>query len=145
MVVWQNRKVTNQHPRKHTILIPFIFQYYIKFLSNSSKQLQLASNYLSQNRWVRLNLMFYILFGNFLKILQTFAMHLGRHIDIQIFIWYSKFQTDIQSFLQGTFIFITIQHSFLKFGNIGNITSYLSTLQMIPSHQNVVLFLVDSY
>ena len=52
--------------------------------------------------------MFYIL-------LQSLARYLGPHIDIQIFIW---LQTDIQSFLKRTLIYITNQHHFLKFENI---------------------------
>ena len=55
-------------------------------------------------------------FGNFHKTLQNFDILLGLQIDIQNFIWHSKFQTD--SFLQVALIFITTQHNFLKFGGI---------------------------
>ena len=40
------------------------------------------------------------MFGNFVKILQSFAMRLGLQINIQIFIL--KVSSDIQSFLQKT-------------------------------------------
>ena len=64
--------------------------------------------------WFCLILMLYILFGNFHKILEGFPMRLGLHIDIETFIWYSKFQIDVQ-------IYITTQHNFLKYRNIKKI------------------------
>ena len=53
--------------------------------------------------------------------------------------------SDWQSFLQGSLTFITTRHSFLKFGNIRKVMSYLSTLSMIPCHKNVVFLLLNSY
>ena len=94
--------------------IPFILQYYTKFLSNSAKPLQLALNHLCKSLWYRLSLMLYILCRNFHKILQSFARYLGLHIDIQIFIW---LQTDIHSFLQRTSIYIKNQHNFFEIRN----------------------------
>ena len=72
--------------------------------------------------------MLYTLFRNFPKILQSFTIRIGLHIDIQIFIWHSKFRTDIQSFLQVTMIYITTQDNFLKIGKIRKIMTYLSIL-----------------
>ena len=62
-------------------------------------------------------------FGNFHKTLQNFDILLGLQIDIQNFIWHSKFQTD--NFLQGALIFITTKHNFLKFGGIKKSMTYL--------------------
>ena len=60
--------------------------------------------------------MLYILFRNFHKILQRFPMHLDLHIDINI-------QTN-KVFLKEQLIFITTQHSFIKFGNIRKNMAY---------------------
>ena len=54
-------------------------------------------------------------------------MHLGPHIDIQIFMAF-KNSTDIQSFPQETMIYITTQRNFLKFRNIRKIMTCLSIL-----------------
>ena len=52
-----------------------------------------------------------------------------NNFDIHIFMWHSKFQADIQSLLRGTFIYITTQHNFPKFGNIRKTMGYQGQIQ----------------
>ena len=49
----------------------------------------------------------FILFGNFHKIMRSFTVDLGLCINIKVFIWHSKFQTDIPNLLPGALTFLS--------------------------------------
>ena len=57
------------------------------------------------------------------------------------FLCSAEFHTAIQSFMQGTLIYVKTQHNSLKFGHIRKKLPYSLT----PCHQNVEFFLVESH